>query len=25
DIYWTELVASYDPYNIEIKPRPISK
>ncbi|TVW31241.1 superinfection exclusion protein B, partial [Streptococcus pneumoniae] len=20
-----ELVASYDPYNIEIKPRPISK
>ncbi|MFO5730033.1 superinfection exclusion protein B, partial [Klebsiella pneumoniae] len=21
----TELVASYDPYNIEIKPRPISK
>ncbi|MDW2636805.1 super-infection exclusion protein B [Citrobacter portucalensis] len=25
DVYWTELVASFDPYNIEIKPRPIAK
>ncbi|SSL53234.1 Uncharacterised protein [Klebsiella quasipneumoniae] len=25
DVYWTELVACFDPYNIEIKPRPISK
>lgn len=25
DVYWTELVACFDPFNIEIKPRPISK
>lgn len=25
DVYWSELVACFDPFNIEIKPRPISK
>ncbi|WP_412097369.1 super-infection exclusion protein B [Citrobacter freundii] len=25
DVYWTELVACFDPFNIEIKPRSISK
>lgn len=25
DVYWTELVACFDPFNIEIKARPISK